>query len=207
MRKTAIALLALALALPLMADDKRSEHFSFDGGPIDLLDIEHPVGDLEIIDSPGNTIEIKMIVHCDDWLNCDSKMDDIELSTRISSDTLVIEVEGYPRFGGDISVDLEIRAPRRMSITAEHGVGETTIRGIEGDIEIEAGVGEIEIESNAAAFMSAEIEAGVGDADLRVSGEKVRKKSTFIGGEARWNGGADPRRSDRCRGSCGSRGS
>lgn len=186
MRKLSIALLTLAIAGSLAADDQRTETLSFDAASLAKLEIEHAVGDLEIVDSPGTTIDVRMTVTCDGW-RCD--VDDIELVSKDNGRTLRLEVEGYPRFGGDISVDLEIRMPAAMALEIERGVGDTEIRGITGDIEVEAGVGEIDVESTEAAFASATAEAGVGDADVRVDNQRVKSSSSIVGGESRWREG------------------
>lgn len=193
MRKTAITLFALALAVSLSADDRRTEHYSFDTGSIDKLKIEHAVGDLKIVDSTGSTIEIRMVAHCDSW-RCD--VDDAELESHATGGTLHLEADGYPKFGGNMSIDLEISMPAHLALDIERGVGETEIRGITGDIDIEAGVGEIEIEASAAAFRSADVETGVGEAELRVDGRRIRSSSSFIGEETRWREGEGQSRID-----------
>jgi len=186
MRKIAIALLTLAVAGALAADDRRTENYSFDASSITRLELEHAVGDLEIVESTGNTIEIRMTAECDGW-RCD--IDEIELVSDNFGKTLHLEVDGYPRFGGDISVDLEIRMPAHLALEIERGVGSTEIRGMTGDIEIEAGVGEIEIEASAGSYRTATVEAGVGEADLRVGGRKIRSSSSFVGEETKWHEG------------------
>lgn len=186
MRRLTITLLALAVAGTLAADDRRVETFSFDAATLARLEIEHAVGDLEIVDSPGSTVEVIMTARCDGW-RCD--VDEIELVARTSGRTLLMEVDGYPRFGGDVSVDLEIRMPAHLALEIERGVGSTEIRGITGDIEVEAGVGEIDIEADSAAFRTASAEAGVGEADVRVAGKRIRGSSSFIGGETSWREG------------------
>lgn len=193
MRRITIALLTLTLAGALAADDRKTENFSFDAGSIKLLELDHAVGDLEIVDSTGSTIEVRMTSHCDGW-RCD--VDDLKLVQHSSASTLRLEVDGYPRFGGDVSVDLEIRMPSHLALEIERGVGSTEIHGITGDIEVEAGVGEIEIESSAAAFRSASAEAGVGEADLRVNGNRIRSSSSFVGSESRWQEGQGTSRID-----------
>ena len=134
-----------------------------------------------------------MTARCDGW-RCD--VDDIELEARTGGRTLNLEVDGYPRFGGDVSVDLEIRMPAHLALEIERGVGSTEIRGITGDIEVEAGVGEIEIEADSGAFRSASAEAGVGEADVRVAGRRIRSSSSFVGEETRWQEGEGSSRID-----------
>ena len=195
MRRIVISLFALTLAASLAADDRRTESFTFDASSFEKLRIDHALGDLTIEESTGSTIEIKMTAECDGW-RCGDDVDDIELISRDSGSTLTLEVDGYPRFGGDVSVDLEIWMPAHLSLEIERGVGSTEISGITGDIEVEAGVGEVEIESTASAFRSAEAETGVGEVDIRVDGHKIRATSSFIGGETKWREGEGSSRID-----------
>jgi len=188
MRQTAILFAILASAMPMLASDQKTQTFNFDGSAIRTIEIDHPVGDLEITEAAGSTVEVRMTTDCSGW-NCGDKAADIRLKSSSSGGTLSLEVTGYPHFGGNINVNLEIRLPRDIDVTTDHGVGEVEIRGIAANIHVENGVGEVTIESSAAAFASASLESGVGEADLSVSGSSIEPSSSFIGSETEWKGG------------------
>ena len=78
MRRIAITLMTVALAASLSADDRRVESYTFDAATFETLHLDHAVGDLEIVDAPGSTIEIRMVAECDAW-RCGDDVDDIEL--------------------------------------------------------------------------------------------------------------------------------
>lgn len=185
---TGIVLLTLALATPALAGDDIQNH-RFDAAGVKLVRLDHPVGELEIVGADVNAIEVRMEIDCD-GRNCDERIDDIRLEGRAKNGELRLEVDGYPTFGKGVSVDLEIRVPRGMALAIEHGVGETSIEDVMGDIDLEAGVGEVEIRGSSGAFQSAEIELGVGESELSVDGTKIEGDSfLFIGGETEWHKG------------------
>lgn len=185
---TGIAIMTLALAAPLFAaDDIRK--FSFDAEGVSTIRLDHPVGELEITGADVKAIEVRMEIDCDSR-NCRDKSDDIRLESHVKGGELHLEVDGYPTFGKGLSVNLEIRVPRAMAVSIDHGVGEISIDGVGGDIDLESGVGEVEIRGDAKSFRSARVEVGVGESNLKVAGDRVEGDSfLFIGGEKKWRDG------------------
>ena len=189
MRKiTGIAIITLALAAPLFAADDIQNH-RFDAAGLKQLRLEHPVGELEIVGTDTSAVEVRMEIECDSR-NCQDKIDDIRLESRTKNGELRLTVDGYPTWSKGVSVNLELRVPRAMRLAIEHGVGETSIEDVKGDIDLEAGVGEVEIRVLANDFRSAEIELGVGESELTVEGSTIEGDSfLFVGGETEWHKG------------------
>ena len=187
-----LALIALTLSFVLAADAKtwRTERYEFDSSSIRTLEIEHAVGELEITAGRGEHIEIHMRIECSSWRDkCGSRAENIELEAHESGSTLRIRIDGFPKTADSLSVDLEIRMPARLSLDVDRGVGETTIRGIDGDISVEAGVGEVSITGSVDAFGEVEVECGVGEADLDVPEGRVEQEGfLFLGNELKWKG-------------------
>lgn len=189
LRSIGIAIVTLSLAAPLFAADADVQHHRFDAAGLRTLQLDHPVGELEINGADIAAVEVRMEIDCD-ARDCADKIDDIRLESKSKNGELRLEVDGYPRFGKGVVVNLEIRMPRTMALAIEHGVGEVAIEGIDGDIDLEAGVGEVDIRGNAKAFRSAEIELGVGESELTVDGTTIEGDSfLFVGGETEWNKG------------------
>lgn len=185
---TGIAILTLALAAPLSAADDISNH-SFDATGVKLVRLDHPVGELEIVGADVKTVEVRMEIDCDSR-DCEKRIDDIRLESRSKNGELRLEVDGYPTFGNGLSVNLEMRVPRAMAIAIEHGVGEVSIDAVDGDIDLESGVGEVDVHGSSKSFRSAEIELGVGESELTVDGASVDGDSfLFVGGETEWHKG------------------
>ncbi|MGK2855679.1 MAG: hypothetical protein ACSLFQ_00590 [Thermoanaerobaculia bacterium] len=190
MRKTiGFVLVTLALAVPALAGEDIQSH-RFDAAGVKLIRLDHPVGELEIVGADVTQVEVRMEIECD-GRNCDERIDDIRLESHSKNGELRLEVDGYPRFGKGVSVNLELRVPRAIALAIEHGVGETSIEDVLGDIDLEAGVGEVEIRGSSNAFHSAEIELGVGESELSVDGTSIVGNSFFfIGGETEWHKGS-----------------
>ncbi|MBI2212567.1 MAG: hypothetical protein HYU52_02885 [Acidobacteria bacterium] len=183
-----IAVVALALAAPLFAADDVEQH-RFDAAGVKLVRLDHPVGELEIVGASVNAVEVRMEIDCDSR-SCERQIDDIRLESRSKNGELRLAVDGYPTFGKGMSVNLEIRVPHGVALAIEHGVGEISIDGVDGDIELESGVGEVDIHASSKSFRSAEIELGVGESELTVDGTSVKGDSfLFVGGETEWHKG------------------
>jgi len=185
---TGIAIITLALAAPLSAADDISNH-SFDATGVTSVRLDHSVGELEITGADVKTVEVRMEIDCDSR-DCREKADDIRLVSRVKGGELQLEVDGYPKFSKGVAVHLDIRLPRAMALAIDHGVGEVSIDGVGGDIDLETGVGEVDIHGSSKAFRSAEIELGVGESELTVDGTKIEGDSfLFVGGEREWHKG------------------
>ena len=189
-RKLSVVLVALFFVVGAEAKTWKTETYEFDASRIDVVEIEHPVGELDVITGSGEVIEVRMRVECSSWRNrCEEKTRDIELRADRGGSTLEIDIDGFPRSVNNLSVDLEITLPSRLSLDVERGVGETRIRGVEGDIRVEAGVGEVRIEAPAYAVGRVEAECGVGEADLDIPDGRVEREGfLFLGNELKWRG-------------------
>lgn len=190
LKKIAIIFVSLSFVAAADARTWRSETYEFDATPITIVEIEHPVGELEIRPGQGERIEVLMRIECSSWKNkCEEKTEDIELIGRQSGSALELKVEGLPKTVNSLSVDLEITLPARLSLEVERGVGETEIRGIEGDISVETGVGEVSVTAPARSVGRVSAECGVGEADLDVPDGSIRKEGfLFLGNELKWEG-------------------
>lgn len=192
-KRVVFILVVLSVALAADAKTWRTESYEIDSSPVDTVQIELPVGELTIEAGDSEVIEIEMTVECSSWRNkCESRTENIELDSRTSGGTLELRVDGFPRSADSLSVNLEIRLPRRLTVDIDHGVGETTVRDVEGDISVESGVGEVRISSPVHFFGEVEAECGVGEADLTVPGGRIEREGfLFLGKELKWSGSGD----------------
>ena len=184
-------LVALAAASAFADRVERREALTIPAAGFERIAITHGVGTLVIEGDDVADVGVELEVVCGSFrFNCDEKAKWIELSHRGHGDTLRIEVEGYPNNSGGLSVDLVLRVPRRVAVDIERGVGDTTIRGIEGDVQVEAGVGDVDLEMREGGVRSLRIETGVGGADLRVGGRREGREGgfLFLGNEIDWHG-------------------
>ena len=189
-RKLGIALISLLFVFGADAKTWKSETFELDSAGVSLIELEHAVGELEIVGTSSEKIEIRMKVECSSWRDrCEEKIRDIALEAERDGSTLEIEIDGFPKSVNSLSVDLEISMPARLSLDVDRGVGETRIRGIEGDVLVEAGVGEVRLAMPAGVVGRVTAECGVGQADLDIPDGRVERDGfLFLGNELRWSG-------------------
>lgn len=189
-KRLGIIVVSLFFVVAAEAKTWKTETYQFDASGISMVEIDHPVGELEITPGTGDRIVVRMRVECSSWRGrCEKRVRDIELIGDEGGSTLELDIEGFPRSVNHLSVDLEITMPARMSLDIERGVGETRIRGIEGDISLEAGVGEVRIVAPARAVGWVRAECGVGEADLDIPEGRVEREGfLFLGNELKWEG-------------------
>ena len=197
MRRAALAIALLFVTVSAYAGRlERRETHNFDASGIERLQISHPVGSLEIVGYNGTEIRVAMEVRCSSFrFRCEDKSADIELEEKSSGDTIRLDVEGYPRNSSGLSVELRVEVPYSMSIVLEKGVGDTIIRGLEGDLRVEAGVGSLDIYMSERYVRSIHAESGVGGATLYVDGRQAGERDgfLFLGNEVDWAGEGDSR--------------
>ncbi len=192
-KRVAFILVALSIAISADARTWRTERYKIDSHSVDTVEIEHAVGELTIEAGDSQMIEIVMTVECSSWSKkCEARTEQVELSSRTAGGTLELRIKGFPKTADSLSVNLEIRMPRRLSLDIDHGVGETTIRGVEGDISVESGVGEVSVKGPVEAFGEVDAECGVGEADLSVPGGHIEREGfLFLGNELKWSGSGE----------------
>ncbi|MBW3671402.1 MAG: hypothetical protein KY432_06985 [Acidobacteria bacterium] len=190
LKRLAIAIVSLSFVFAADAKTWRTENFDFDSTGVSMVEIEHPVGELEIAAGPSERIEVQMRVECSSRRNrCGERIEDIELVSGGSGSTLTLRVEGFPKTTNSLTVDLQVTMPARMSLDIDRGVGETTVRNIAGDISVEAGVGEVRITAPVSSIGEVRAECGVGEVDLDVPDGRIEKDGfLFLGNELTWQG-------------------
>lgn len=190
LKRFVITIVSLSAVLSADAKTWRTEHLDFDSAGVSLVEIEHPVGELEIVAGSSERVEVQMRVKCSSRRNrCSERVEDVELVSSPSGSTLALRVDGFPRTTNSLTVDLQVTMPARMSLDIDRGVGETTVRNIAGDISVEAGVGEVRITSPMSSVGEVRAECGVGEVDLDVPDGRIEKDGfLFLGNELKWQG-------------------
>lgn len=191
MRVAFCVLIASFATIPLLARESREEAVEIaDTSGLSRVDVELPVGALTVRATNGPEARVEMRVNCGWRGNCE-RADRIELRIERHGDTLMVRLENFPESVRSLSVDLDIEVPRTFGLAVEHGVGDSEISGLLGDIEVELGVGDVLVESVAEAFRSVSAEAGVGDADFRLGRSRAghRDGFLFLANQVEWRDG------------------
>lgn len=182
---------ALLVALPVAADEViRTIDRQISAADASRIHLEFPVGELKIEAGTGREVE----VHVD--LKCDSsrKTRCIEATKAITlvatpGERLHVELKGWPKSGSrGMEADVRVTVPRDLPLQAELGVGELGVSGMEADLSVDLGVGDVEIVMPESAVRSVSIDTGVGDATVYAASQRI-EGSGFISKDVKWTKG------------------
>lgn len=129
----AAAMLALAFAAPAWADDcafRAPRNLDLASAGVKTLEVRARAGELEIRGEPGRSqVQVRGVA-------CASREADlaqIRLVPRREGDRLVVAVEmpeNNDWFGGQRTLDLELRVPARLALDVRDSSGEAEVRGV-----------------------------------------------------------------------------
>jgi len=205
-----VAFLAItALATAGFATDRvLSESFSMD--QVERLTITNGVGSFTLTATDGEDIhvEVTLIPRRGGIFSSMSRAEEevaaAELKADRGSDKLSLEVDSSshePRF----EARWKVTAPSRLGLGLVQGVGDASVEGLAGGVDMEVGVGQAIVEvtggnvglsvgvgdatvkAPAAAYGSVDVSGGVGGAVVVVHGE-VKKGRGFVSHSSRWRG-------------------
>lgn len=196
----ALALLALAVALLLGASRADAavvvrtidETVAVDGQRVLTIDIS--VGSVTVEAGAGDRVTVEAELQCS-RLNrrCRTQAENLGLRVDQRTAAIAVDLRGYPRksLGGLPQVDLRILAPPGIAVEVSMGVGEVAISGIEANVAIDLGVGDVRVRLDREVASRVMLDVGVGLAAIEPSGD-VSRRSGFLlfGNEVRWRNGS-----------------
>ena len=194
MKRVRLAILfAALLATPVRADDYlQAEPKTFDLEGARRIKVEYPVGKFTLEGDDGQTIRVQVRVECkgNDFEGCKTSARRIRIDHTVSGNLFKLEFSGLRKelSGKNITVEAHVLVPRTLAAELNMGVGKAEVSGLEGDLSLELGVGELSARGLQARYRDVEAEAGVGDAWIETREGRVRDRG-FIGHSVRWNGG------------------
>ena len=153
--------------------------------------LEFPVGELRVVPSDESRVRFDIKVRCRHWSDerCAELADRLILDSDDTGGTLSLRLHKYPHWNNHgMTVIGTLMVPRALAVDIEMGVGELDISGIEGDLDVQLGVGDAEIRALRAHAGHVSVDTGIGDADIRGGGSGTRSRG-FIGSHAVWDEG------------------
>lgn len=192
----AAALLALLLpAAPALAGGSseavaRSER-TLSAAGVSTLSVDAPVGEFTFTGEARSDVEVRLTVRCERPVKaaCRDAARRVAIGSATRGETLQVEVANWPRKRDDgLHVDLVVALPRDLALTADLGVGEVEVSGIDGGVAIDLGVGEVSVRAAESAVRTVSVEVGVGEATLRAGGRVVEGHG-FLGSDLDWKQG------------------
>jgi hypothetical protein len=192
MKKWMIGVAVLLLAMPAVAHEAvRTIERTVEIDAEQILRLDVSVAELAIEGVDGEEVQIRVAIGCShSSRRCRDRAEEMELDVDSRARSLEIALRGHGKRGNDLEIDVEIGVPRQNSFELDMGVGEVKIRGMEGDVGIELGVGNVKIRYAEDKVHSVDLEVGVGEADLRPHQRRASSSGfLFLGNEVDWDDG------------------
>ncbi len=163
------AVLALLSALPLYAhDDWRYEETRTDsrdfvsGG---TLHVRMSVGDLEIRRGDTNKITLSYTVKSRHERNVKDARVDFDVRGNEAN------LEFHSPMSGNTNFDVELTIPANTNLDVHEKVGDMTVDRIDGDKDLDLGVGDIRVTTEQKGYRLVRASTGIGDVDSTGYGE------------------------------------
>ena len=153
--------------------------------------LEFPVGELRVISTDEPHVRFDIKVRCRNWSDdrCAEMADRLILDSDDTGGTLNLRLHKFPHWNNHgMTVIGMLAVPRALAVDIEMGVGELDISGIEGDLDVQLGVGDAEVRALRSRAGHVSVDTGIGDADIRGGGSGTRSRG-FIGSHAVWDEG------------------
>lgn len=210
MRKTTVLAVAMTLAAGGVAAGSRTLTASVGADAFDRLELESGVGDVEVLATDGDTVDVEVALEprrgglFSSMRRAEREVESARLETTADGGTLEIRVRSDSddrRFEERWRIEL----PARLAVQLDVGVGDVVVEGVSGgvqldsgvgdvrltlpggDVEVDSGVGDVDVRSFAAAYGRVEGSGGVGDAVLRVGDRRIGNGG-FVGSSLEWQG-------------------
>lgn len=143
-----------------------------------LVHVRLKVGDLRILRSDSNKIRVHYTVKS----RSESRMKDAHVDFEVRDRDANIEF--HAATGGNTQFDIELEVPQNTNIEVHEKVGDLTIEDIEGDKDLDLGVGDIRIAAGHSGYHLVRASAGIGD----VNGAGYGETSGWLGKTLSYHG-------------------
>ena len=189
-------LLLAASAAPALAREVvlRDESSAFPLEGARLLRLDLGVGDLQVDVAAGDRVEVRLKATCGEHKRrCRERAERLSLAPTRHGDDLRLRLSGQDDDKGGVNypeVELQLVVPPALALVIDMGVGEVDLSGVEGDITIDLGVGDVHVAVPEQAVRSVGIDVGIGDARLSPRQEGAHRSGFLnLGNEVDWQEG------------------
>ncbi len=185
------ALVALAAAAPASAGQVRTLQQVYAINQARSVRIEFDAGELRIEAVPGSKLRANVEASCrHDDDECLERAERVRLAGSFEGQTFVLRVQGVPKLSHrGLELGAVFQVPRDLPLDVKMGAGDLEIRDLAEDVDVELGVGEVNLHLRNGDVGSVRMHVGVGDATLRQDGHTV-EGSGWLGKKLHWTGGS-----------------
>jgi hypothetical protein len=193
MKKTALILAAAVLwVLPAGADEVvRSFRQQIPIANAHKIHLDFPVAELNVDSAPGDQVGLDVKITCREKTGrCADRAHELKLIYDNAGEVFKIEMKKFPKWhgSGQLKIVARITVPRDLALDAELGVGEMNVHGVAGDLTLNLGVGQVNVDLPKDAIASVDLDTGIGEASLVAAGRHYTSAG-LIAKELSWNKG------------------
>ena len=173
------ALVMTLSATQVMAEDVKVLEKVIDAKNFSKLVLEVPVGEINVKTSKGSDISLVVELQPDeDWLGRSSDLSDAQISVRDTGSTLKLKVDLED--DDDVEQTWTVTMPAEMAASFNLGVGSVEIDDLVSDINVDVGVGEVDISVNTSLYDSIKLDAGVGDTSIKGGKGRYQRDQVLV---------------------------
>lgn len=185
-------IVGLASAGTASATDRRevAESFALDGAVEVLVDME--IGELTVEAFDADRVEVELDLRCrSSSPTCERQLERIDIREERRSERLRVHFGGITKSTSRrIEVEVTVRVPRVAQLGVDLAIGEVDITGVERDVFVDMGIGEVRLWLSRAAVGSVYLDAGIGEAALYGAESHAESSRPFlVGSELDWDAG------------------
>lgn len=177
------AALALIIVLPACADDSITLKETHRVPTNSNLHFDIPIGEVELETHSGDNVKLEVTVSIkdDNWFS-DDDLSDTEMQIEADGNDVYFSVNKKEN-----QQDWKILLPETASIELDVGVGSINIEGVERTLNVDLGVGEIEVDMAGKNYRRIDLDSGVGE--VQISGlENTRVETSIVSESLDWRG-------------------
>ena len=176
-------ILVLLLLVPFCA---ASDHWNYEESHNDVRDfvvggmvhVRLSVGDVRITRSDSNKIHLRYTVKS----RRESHVKDAHVDIEIRGNDARIDFQAPS--GGNTQFDVELEVPQNTNLDVHEKVGDLTVEDIEGDKDLELGIGDIRVGVERSAYHLVNASTSIGD----VNGSGYGETSGWLGKTLKYRG-------------------
>ena len=195
MKKIALTLAtaaALLCALPVNAKET-VRHFTKEipAAGVSLVDLDFSVGQVNVDAVDGLAVQLDVQLQCHtDSDSCRAAAQKVRLVFSTDGGKLHIAIKDWPKISHHgLEARIRVQMPRNLPLTADLGVGQMEIAGLEKDVKANLGVGQLTLTLPAATVGSVRADTGVGETNLLAGGKRYNSGG-LITRTLHWDQGA-----------------
>ena len=185
---TLISALVMTLsATSALASDIKVLEKTIDAKSFNKLVLDVPVGEIQVKVAKGTDISLVVELEPDeDWLGRSSDLSDAQISIRDNGSTLKLKVDLED--DDDVEQNWTVTLPAEMAVALNLGVGSVEIDDLVSDINVDLGVGEIDIDVDTSLFDSIKLDAGVGDTSIKGGKGRYERDQVLVTSSSQLHG-------------------